>query len=102
MAGDDDRAAPLGWFGLFERVERIDADAVAERLPDPASAWVGRVSPRVTRGAYEAMVERVLGFIDAGDIYQANITFRADVAVLGNPWRSMRGCGKRRVPAMAG
>ena len=32
---------PLGWFGLFETVERIDADAVPGLLPDPASG-VGR------------------------------------------------------------
>ncbi|MDO9369402.1 MAG: aminodeoxychorismate synthase component I [Sphingopyxis sp.] len=76
---------PLGWFGLFERVERIEADAVAGRLPDPDGAWIGRVSPRVERSAYEASVERVLAYIRAGDIYQANLTFRADVPVLGDP-----------------
>ncbi|MGL3819967.1 aminodeoxychorismate synthase component I [Sphingopyxis sp. R3-92] len=91
-AGGDDSgedagagAAPPGWFGLFERVERIDADAVADLLPDPASAWIGGVKPRIDRADYEAAVERVLGLIRAGDIYQANLTFRADVAVLGNP-----------------
>lgn len=77
--------APLGWFGLFERVERIDADAVQALLPDPAGAWVGRVSPRVARADYEAAVAAVLDLIRAGDIYQANFTFRADVPVLGNP-----------------
>lgn len=85
-AGDDGTGgAPLGWFGLFERVERIDADAVADLLPDPASAWIGRVAPRIARAAYEAAVERVLDLIRAGDIYQANLTFRADVPVLGDP-----------------
>src|SRR3546814_13416177 len=34
--------APLGWFGLFESVERIAADAVPALLPDPDAAWVGR------------------------------------------------------------
>lgn len=80
-AGD----APLGWFGLFRGVERIDADAVSARLPDPASAWVGGVRPRIARGDYVAAVERVLAYIRAGDIYQANLTFRADVPVLGDP-----------------
>ena len=77
--------APLGWFGLFEHVERIDADAVPGLLPDPASAWVGKVIPRIARADYLAAVEAVLGYIRAGDIYQANFTFRADVPVLGNP-----------------
>lgn len=77
--------APLGWFGLFERVERIEADVVADLLPDPAGAWIGGVKPRIERADYEAVVEQVLGLIRAGDIYQANLTFRADVAMLGNP-----------------
>jgi para-aminobenzoate synthetase/4-amino-4-deoxychorismate lyase len=82
-AGDGD--APLGWFGLFGGVVRIDADAVPALLPDPEAAWVGAVAPRVTRADYLAAVEAVLALIDAGDIYQANLTFRADVPVLGNP-----------------
>ncbi|WP_197411908.1 aminodeoxychorismate synthase component I [Sphingopyxis sp. H050] len=77
--------APLGWFGLFERVERIAADAVPAALPDPASGWVGKVRPRVARTDYIAAIEAVLGLIRAGDIYQANYTFRADVPVAGNP-----------------
>jgi para-aminobenzoate synthetase/4-amino-4-deoxychorismate lyase len=80
-AGD----GPLGWFALFERVERIDADRVAALLPDPASAWVGGAAPRIAQGDYQAAVEAVLALIGAGDIYQANLTFRADVPVLGNP-----------------
>jgi len=77
--------SPIGWFGLFEKVIRIDSEAVASLLPDPASAWVGKVRPRVARADYLAAVETVLGFIRAGDIYQANFTFRAEVPVLGNP-----------------
>jgi len=80
-AGD----APVGWFGLFETVERIAANRVADLLPDPASAWTGKVAPRVARADYLAAVEAVLDLIRAGDIYQANLTFRADVPVLGNP-----------------
>ncbi|WP_411339619.1 aminodeoxychorismate synthase component I [Sphingopyxis sp. J-6] len=80
-AGD---GTPLGWFGLFERVERIDADAIPALLPDPAGAWVGKAAPRIARADYEAAVRRVLDLIRAGDIYQANLTFRADVPVAGN------------------
>lgn len=83
--GRADDGAPLGWFGLFARVERVAADAVPSRLPDPASAWIGRVTPRIAAADYEAAVEAVLALIRAGDIYQANLTFRADVPVLGNP-----------------
>lgn len=76
--------APLGWFGLFERVARIDADAVPGLLPDPAAAWIGAVAPRITCGDYLAAVEAVLALIRAGDIYQTNLTFRAEVPVLGD------------------
>nr|WP_170935470.1 aminodeoxychorismate synthase component I [Sphingopyxis indica] len=76
---------PLGWFGLFEQVERIDAEAVADWLPDPAGAWIGEVEPRVARADYEAAVAAVLDLIAAGDIYQANLTFRAGVPFAGNP-----------------
>jgi para-aminobenzoate synthetase/4-amino-4-deoxychorismate lyase len=76
---------PLGWFGLFERVERIDAEAVASLLPDPDAAWIGAPRPRVARADYEAAVARVLDYIRAGDIYQANLTFRADVPFAGDP-----------------
>lgn len=81
VAGD----APLGWFGLFETVERIDADAVPGLLPDPGGAWIGAPRPRIARADYLASVAAALDLIRAGDIYQANITFRADVPVAGNP-----------------
>ena len=86
-SGGDGRgdAAPLAWFGLFERVERIDADAVAQCLPDPDGAWIGAPVPRTARDDYLAAVEAVLALIRAGDIYQANLTFRADVPFAGDP-----------------
>ncbi len=76
---------PLAWFGLFETVERIAPDAVADWLPDPAGAWVGAPRPRIERADYLTAARRVLAYIRAGDIYQANLTFRADVPVVGDP-----------------
>ncbi|HVF94917.1 MAG TPA: aminodeoxychorismate synthase component I [Sphingomonas sp.] len=78
-------AAPLLWFGIFERHEKLDADAMAAWLPDPAGAWLGGPVPRVRQGHYDAALARVLDYIAAGDIYQANLTFRADVPFLGDP-----------------
>ncbi|WP_374526286.1 aminodeoxychorismate synthase component I [Sphingopyxis sp.] len=83
--GAADRDGPLGWFGLFETVERIDSEAVDAIFSDPAGAWVGAPRPRIARADYLAAVERVLAYIRAGDIYQANLTFRADVPVAGDP-----------------
>jgi para-aminobenzoate synthetase/4-amino-4-deoxychorismate lyase len=75
-------APPLLWFGLFDGWEDVDPEAV---LPDPAGAWAGRPRPLVERQAHAAAVARALEHILAGDIYQANLTFRAEVATAGHP-----------------
>ncbi|MCJ8157285.1 aminodeoxychorismate synthase component I [Sphingomonas sp. LaA6.9] len=76
---------PLIWFGLFERYETIAPDAVPALLPDPAGAWASPPRPLITRGAYEVAIARVQNYIAAGDIYQANLTFQAEVKTLGHP-----------------
>ncbi|MCP3731650.1 aminodeoxychorismate synthase component I [Sphingomonas sp. MG17] len=78
-------AGPLLWFGLFDCVEIIPAADIPSRLPDPASAWLGRPRPGISRADYGAAFARVHEWIEAGDIYQANLTFRAAVRVLGDP-----------------
>ncbi|WP_288935202.1 aminodeoxychorismate synthase component I [uncultured Sphingomonas sp.] len=74
--------APLLWFGLFAAWQAVDA---AAWLPDPAGAYAGPPVPRIGRDAYDAALARVLDWIAAGDIYQANLTLRADVPVAGDP-----------------
>ena len=76
---------PLGWFARFARCERITPDAVPSLLPDPAGAWVGPPRPEIDFPAYAQMIETVLEHIRAGDIYQANATFAASVAIQGDP-----------------
>lgn len=78
-------APPDLWFGAFDRVETIAGEDVAALLPDPRGAWATQPVPRVDRAAYDAAFERVAGYIRAGDIYQANLSFRADLTVLGHP-----------------
>jgi para-aminobenzoate synthetase / 4-amino-4-deoxychorismate lyase len=88
--GDD--APPLLWFGLFDRVERVDP---ARFLPDPAGGWLGRPHPLVAPEAYRAAARQVLDHILAGDIYQANLTFQADVAAPGDPLALYAGLRRR-------
>lgn len=76
-------AVPLLWFGLFRDCAVIPDIATA--LPDAAGAWIGAARPAITQADYEAQVEAVLSLIRAGDLYQANLTFRADVPVAGDP-----------------
>ncbi|MEA3065102.1 MAG: para-aminobenzoate synthetase / 4-amino-4-deoxychorismate lyase [Sphingomonadales bacterium] len=73
---------PLLWFGLFDGWEEVDAAAL---LPNPAGAWAGRPKPLVGREAHEAVIARALQHIFAGDIYQANLTFPAEVVIAGHP-----------------
>lgn len=77
--------APLLWFGLFEGVRLIPADALVAMLPDPAGVRVGPVAPLVDAAAYRAAFARVQDYIRAGDIYQVNLTFPCDVPLSGDP-----------------
>lgn len=76
---------PLAWFGLFEGYEEIDAKTVPSLLPDPAGAWLGSLRPNVAQGDYDAAFDAVERYITDGDIYQANLTFRAEAQYAGNP-----------------
>ncbi len=78
-------AAPLVWFGLFRGYEEIAADDVPAMLPDPAGAWIGTPKPDIGYDDYSAGMARVQALIEAGDIYQANLTFGATVATAGHP-----------------
>ncbi|GAA0458816.1 MULTISPECIES: aminodeoxychorismate synthase component I [Sphingomonas] len=78
-------ALPFGWFGIFDAHEQLDADALATLLPDPAGAWIGTPEPELDYVGYAEAFDRVRGWIEAGDIYQANLTFRATAPILGDP-----------------
>jgi para-aminobenzoate synthetase/4-amino-4-deoxychorismate lyase len=75
-------APPLLWFGLFDGYEAVDVAAV---LPDAAGARAGRPKPLIERAVYEAQAARVREHIFAGDAYQVNLTFQAEVSVTGHP-----------------
>lgn len=76
---------PLLWFGLFEQARVIDAAAVPDLLPPAAGARFGPAIPAVREEDHAATLRRVLDWIRAGDIYQANITIPATVDVIGDP-----------------
>lgn len=76
---------PVAWFGLFGGYREVTNTDVAALLPHPAGAWVDEPQPLITRDAYLAAAAQVAGYIAAGDIYQANLTFQARVASEGDP-----------------
>ncbi|MEQ1548572.1 MAG: aminodeoxychorismate synthase component I [Chakrabartia sp.] len=77
----DDPNLPLLWFGIFDRFE---AFSIAD-LPDPAGGWIAAPKPRLTRADYASRFTTIKNYIDAGDIYQANLTFPCDVQTAGDP-----------------
>lgn len=76
---------PLVWFGIFNDYKEIDSPTLLENMPDPAGAWLGKLKPGVSRSGYDAAFEKVQEYIRAGDIYQANLTFRAQAKYAGHP-----------------
>jgi para-aminobenzoate synthetase component 1 len=77
---------PLLWFGMFEEAHAIPSAAVPDLLPPPDSRAFGAIEPMVTRAEYDLSIGKVLDYIVAGDIYQANLTFPAAVAFPGDPF----------------
>ena len=80
-----DDAPPLLWFGVFDAVETLSRQALDAHLPDPRGAWAGSPRPRIDETEYARRFANVQSYIRAGDIYQANLSFRSDVAVIGHP-----------------
>jgi para-aminobenzoate synthetase/4-amino-4-deoxychorismate lyase len=72
---------PLLWFGRFASDAMVDAAA----LPGQGPALAGAPLPGIDEVAYGGQLARILELIAAGDIYQANLTFNAAVAVGGHP-----------------
>ncbi len=95
LAGAGAADAPLLWFGLFRGFRTLDPGDMAALLPDPDGAWLGTPTPDVSQESYEAQLAEVKALIAAGDIYQANLTFRAAVATVGHPLALYAGLRER-------
>ncbi len=80
-----ERDVPLGWFGLFRGYEEWSAAQLQNALPSGDGAWLGPLVPRVSRDTYGKAFAKIIDYIHAGDIYQANLTFRADALFAGHP-----------------
>jgi para-aminobenzoate synthetase / 4-amino-4-deoxychorismate lyase len=93
----------LLWFGLFKSRRRLSALEVETMWRDatatPLQAAVTALTPRWSVADYTRQMARVHDYILAGDIYQANLTFSADVGFDGAPlalYRQIRAA--QRVP----
>lgn len=68
---------PLLRLGVF--------DGPSEVAPVQGRAWAGMAKPEWREADYAARFDQVKALIAAGDIYQANLSFRARFPVLGDP-----------------
>jgi para-aminobenzoate synthetase/4-amino-4-deoxychorismate lyase len=78
-----DRRVPLLCFGVFDAVEEHDNAAVLERAVC-GRAYAGPLRHEWSEAQYTARFARVHEAIRAGDIYQANLSFRSRFAFLGD------------------
>ncbi|MBS7669744.1 aminodeoxychorismate synthase component I [Croceicoccus gelatinilyticus] len=88
LAGKD--TGPLVWLCAFEGYETIPADAVAGWIAaqvhdEHGPPHLSPARPAIEREEYDAAFERVQQAIRAGDVYQANLTFRLHAAWAGDP-----------------
>ncbi|ARA92506.1 aminodeoxychorismate synthase, component I [Rhodothermaceae bacterium RA] len=95
-------AEPVGWFGVYETPEPLDADAVVRWL---ATAGVGHASVGAFSWSPEAYRDRLRAIrhhIREGDVYQINFTGQVAVHLHGDPlglYRTLR--ARQRVPYAA-
>ncbi len=87
------RAMPLLWFGVFaapDTVEGANIESAFDSWCD-GRAYAGPLAHEWDKAAYGARFARVKSLIAAGDIYQANLSFRSRFAFAGVPLTLYRG-----------
>ncbi|MGK6321171.1 aminodeoxychorismate synthase component I [Sphingomonas sp. DT-204] len=80
-----DAGERLLWFGAFEAPEILSSGEIMQLLPDAEAAWLGPLRPRPSAAMHQRRIEQAKALIAAGDIYQANLTFMAELAFAGDP-----------------
>lgn len=78
-------AGELAWFGIFKHYQSIGQEELAELLPPGDGAYLSTLRPGIDQTAYARGFDQIQDYIHAGDIYQANLTFRAHAAYAGDP-----------------
>lgn len=71
---------PLLYFLAFEKIEEIEID----ELPNDGFA-IGKFRPEMAFAEYEHEFSKIKNYIENGDIYQANLTFKLKAPFRGSP-----------------
>ncbi len=91
-------ALPLVWFGLFRERTGVAPGGLDSCGGYSLSAW----QPSVSRAAYGAAIGRIGAYIEAGDTYQVNFTFRMRADFEGDDRALYRDlCRSQRAPYTA-
>ncbi|MBS1187986.1 MAG: pabB [Burkholderiaceae bacterium] len=81
---------PLAQVLLFERCERMSNTQVTQWLqmrvaPDALPSGIGGVRANVSETEFTAAIDRIRAYIEAGDVYQINYTYRLMFDLFGSP-----------------
>ncbi len=78
---------PLVWLGLFDEETLLSPDETQTWLAANAegTASIGPLDPQISPGGYSANFGQMQQAIQAGDIYQANLTFPLAGSYRGDP-----------------
>ncbi len=78
---------PLVWLGLFDEETLLSPDETQTWLAANAEgkASIGPLDPQISPGGYSANFAQMQQAIQAGDIYQANLTFPLAGSYRGDP-----------------
>jgi para-aminobenzoate synthetase/4-amino-4-deoxychorismate lyase len=75
-------AFPLLWFGIYREPEKISFPPLAQESPANIF-W----EPSVSEKEYRLSLSKIKAYIQAGDTYQVNYTFRLRAPFFEDPWR---------------
>lgn len=86
-AGRSGAAGPLVWLGLFDAPRRIAAADMPAWLASRAqgTAQIGPLEPQLSPAGYDTAFAALREAIEAGDIYQANLTYQLAGSYRGDP-----------------
>lgn len=83
----EQRDVPLLWFGIFDSCEELTGEAANAALVarTEGRAYGSPLDHEWNCEEYAARFAQVHGLIGAGDIYQANLSFRSRFTAIGDP-----------------
>jgi para-aminobenzoate synthetase/4-amino-4-deoxychorismate lyase len=70
---------PMVWFGIFKRMERYSKDG-------EESFSIGTWQPTISQTEYTEAFKKIRKYIESGDTYQVNYTFRLRSKFAGDPF----------------